>query len=109
MDKPQTELDATTILETLSRHSEKLYELGARKLGLFGSFVRGEQTPDSDIDILVTMATSDYFALADVLFYLEDVFGREIDLVQEKNIRDELRPYIVNEVVYVEGVQALSE
>lgn len=105
----QTVLDAPTILRTIAEHSDKLYELGARKLGLFGSFVRGEQTPDSDIDILVTMATPDYFAFCDVMFYLEDLFARKVDLVPEKNLRPELRPNIMNEVVYAEGIQALPE
>ena len=105
----QAELTAETILAALNAHSAKLYELGARKLGLFGSFVRGEQTPDSDIDILVTMATPDYFAFTDVMFYLEDLFGRKVDLVAEKQLREELRPYILSEVTYAEGVQALSK
>lgn len=105
----QAELTAETILAALNAHSAKLYELGARKLGLFGSFVRGEQTPDSDIDILVTMATPDYFAFTDVMFYLEDLFERRVDLVAEKQLREELRPYIMSEVIYAEGVQALSE
>jgi len=105
----EKELDAQTILDALEEHSEKLYELGARKIGLFGSFVRGEQKPESDIDILVTMASPDYFAFTDVMFYLEDLFGRKVDLVPEKNVREELRPYIMSEVVYAERVQALSE
>ncbi|HVU14657.1 MAG TPA: nucleotidyltransferase family protein [Phototrophicaceae bacterium] len=105
----KTDLTAETILNALAEHSEQLYALGARKLGLFGSFVRGEQTPESDIDILVTMATPDYFAFTDVLFYLEDLFQRKVDLVPEKRLRDELRPYIMNEVIYVERIQALPE
>ena len=80
----QTTLDAQTILQTLAEHGDKLYQLGARQLGLFGSFVRGEQTPDSDIDILVTMATPDYFAFCDVMFFLEDLFGHTVDLVPER-------------------------
>ncbi len=103
------ELTAETILAALNAHREKLYQLGARKLGLFGSFVRSEQTPDSDIDILVTMATPDYFAFTDVMFYLEDLFGRKVDLVPEKMLREELRPYVMCEVVYAEGIQALPE
>ncbi len=105
----RTALDAQTILQTLAEHGDKLYELGARKLGLFGSFVRGDQTPDSDIDLLVTMATPDYFAFCAVMFYLEDLFEHTVDLVPEKNLRPELRPNIMDEVVYAEGIQALPE
>lgn len=70
----EKELDAQTILDALTEHSEKLYELGVRKIGLFGSFVRGEQKPESDIDILVTMARPSYDDFCNVKFYLEDFF-----------------------------------
>ncbi|GAB4512249.1 MAG: hypothetical protein OHK0046_11500 [Anaerolineae bacterium] len=53
-----SELTAETILQTLSEHHETLRELGAVKLGLFGSFVRGEQRPDSDLDFVVVLAKS---------------------------------------------------
>lgn len=109
MNSAKTELNAQAILDALAEHSEKLYALGARKLGLFGSFVRGEQTADSDIDILVTMARPDYFAFTDVMFYLEDLFGRKVDLVPEKNLRKELRSFILREVIDVEALQAVPE
>lgn len=98
------ELDAQAILDALAEHSEKLYALGARRIGLFGSFVRGEQTPDSDIDILVTMARPSYDDFCNVKFYLEDFFGREVDLVMETALKPRIRPYIMSEVVYAEGV-----
>lgn len=71
----RTELDAQAILQMIAAHSDKLYELGARKLGLFGSFARGEQAPDSDIDILVTMAIPSYSAFCDVKFSLRICSG----------------------------------
>lgn len=108
MDAPKTQLDAQMILKTLSEHSEKLYALGARKLGLFGSFVRGEQTPESDIDILVTMARPSYGDYCNVKFYLEDFFGRKVDLVMEDGLKPRIRPYIMNEVIYAEGLSTLS-
>ncbi len=109
MNAPKTELDAQAILQALAEHSEKLFELGARKLGLFGSFVRGEQTPESDIDVLVTMVRPDYFEFTDVMFYLEDLFGRKVDLVPEKNLRKELRPSILREVINVEALQTVPD
>ncbi|MFN8450872.1 MAG: nucleotidyltransferase family protein [Anaerolineae bacterium] len=100
----QAELTAETILAALNAHSAKLYELGARKLGLFGSFVRGEQTPDSDIDILVTLARPSYDDYCNIKFFLEDFFGREVDLVMEDGLKERIRPYVMKEVVYVEGL-----
>lgn len=105
----QAELTAETILAALNAHSAKLFELGARRLGLFGSFVRGEQTPDSDIDILVTLARPSYNTYSSIRFYLEDMFERKVDLVPESDIKEELRPYIMNEVVYAEKLYPLSE
>jgi len=102
MDTPKTQLDAQIILRTLSEHSEKLYALGARKLGLFGSFVRGEQTPESDIDILVTMARPSYDDYCNVKFYLEDFFGRKVDLGYDELLREEIRPHVMREVRYIE-------
>jgi len=75
---------------------------GVTRLGLFGSIVRGEGKPDSDIDIVVSFdgpATSyRYFG---VQFALEDELGCQVDLVTEKAMRQELRPYIEKEIIHV--------
>jgi len=89
------------ILETLDKHRDKLRAMGARKIGLFGSYRRGTPTPESDIDILVTLARPSFDDYMDIKIFLEDEFGCKVDLVLEKTLREELRPYILNEVVYV--------
>lgn len=75
---------------------------GVKDLALFGSTVRDVARSNSDLDILVAFdgpATSQrYFG---VLFYLEDLFGCPIDLVSEKALRAELRPFIEKEAVHV--------
>jgi hypothetical protein len=75
---------------------------GVTRLALFGSTVRDTARGDSDVDILVAFdgpATSErYFG---VQFYLEYLFGCEIDLVTEKALRAELRPFIEREAVHV--------
>jgi uncharacterized protein len=75
---------------------------GVTRLALFGSTVRDSARADSDVDILVAFdgpATSDrYFG---VQFYLEDLLGRSVDLVTEKALRTELRPYIEREAQHV--------
>lgn len=75
---------------------------GVRKLSLFGSTARGTSADSSDIDVLVSFdgpATSDrYFG---VQFYLEDLLGRPVDLVTDKALRPELRPFIEHEAVHV--------
>ena len=75
---------------------------GVTRLALFGSTARDAARGDSDIDILVAFdgpATSErYFG---VLFHLEDLFGVPVDLVTDKALRPELRPFIENEAVHV--------
>ena len=81
---------------------ELMKQFGVTRLALFGSTVRDFARQDSDVDILVAFdgpATSArYFG---VQFYLEDLFGCPIDLVTEKALRPELRPFIEREAVYV--------
>ena len=90
-------------LELLSRCKPELQaSFGVTRLSLFGSTARGTAKEGSDIDILVAFdgpATSDrYFG---VQFYLEDLLGHPVDLITEKALRPELRPYIEAERVNV--------
>ena len=81
---------------------ELIKRFGIARLALFGSTARNEATDDSDIDILVAFdgpANSDrYFGLQ---FFLEDHLGVMVDLVTEKALRTELRPFIEREAVNV--------
>jgi len=91
------------VLKLLNAHKAKLAkQFGVTALALFGSTARDTASSDSDIDILVNFdgpATSKrYFG---VQFYLKDLLGRPVDLVTEKALRSELRPYIEQEAVYV--------
>lgn len=90
-------------LKKLETHKPHLMrEFGVVDLALFGSAARDETKADSDIDILVSFdgpATSRrYFG---VLFYLEDLLERPVDLVTDKALRAELRPYIEREAIHV--------
>lgn len=91
------------VLALLREHKPVLAErFGVVELALFGSTVRNEAGPDSDIDILVSLRgrrgwKSEY---SDVLRYLEDLFGNRVDLVLEADLRAELRPYIEADAVY---------
>ncbi|MGR9117707.1 MAG: nucleotidyltransferase family protein [Gammaproteobacteria bacterium] len=90
-------------LELLSRSKpELLARFGVIRLSLFGSTARDTATSGSDVDVLADFdgpATSKrYFG---VQFYLEDLLGCPVDLVTEKALRPELRPYIEQERVDV--------
>lgn len=90
-------------LELLAGSKPELQaRFGVTRLALFGSTARDTETSSSDVDILVAFggpATSKrYFG---VQFFLEDLLGCPVDLVTEKALRPELRPYIEQEQVHV--------
>jgi predicted nucleotidyltransferase len=74
-----------------------------KKIGLFGSFVKGTQHGRSDIDILVLFEEGykDFFNYMRLKYYLENLLGRKVDLVMEKAIKPRLKERILNEVKYV--------
>ena len=96
-------MNRTRVLELLTQSKPVLAaRYRVTKLALFGSTARNTARNDSDIDILVAFdgpATSErYFG---VQFHLEDLFGCPVDLVTEKALRAELRPFIEKEAVHV--------
>ena len=91
------------VLDMLRTHKPILSErFGVTGLALFGSFARDQATEKSDVDILVRFdrpATSkSYFG---VQFYIENTLGRTVDLVTDKALRAEIRPYVEREAVDV--------
>ena len=75
---------------------------GVLELALFGSTIRDEARPDSDVDILVSFdRPTDPECYFGVQFYIEDLLGRPVDLVTDKALRTELRPYVEAEAVRV--------
>ncbi len=96
-------MNRARVLELLTQSKPILAaRYGVTQLALFGSIARDTARSDSDIDVLIAFdgpATSArYFG---VQFYLEDMFGCPVDLVTEKALRAELRPFIESEAVHV--------
>jgi len=92
------------ILTTIQIHKSELLELGIRNVGLFGSYVRGEQSNKSDIDILIDFEPDkenfeNYMAVYDKI---EQLFKNErIEIVTKNGLSPYIGPKILNEVVYV--------
>lgn len=91
------------ILHFLTKHKTELEErFGVLKIGLFGSYARGDAREDSDVDVAVELVKENiadrYFGL---LHYLEDNLHKKIDLGIESNIKPALKPYIMKEIKYV--------
>ena len=74
---------------------------GIERIGLFGSFVRNEASPDSDVDILISLKQPNLFTYAIISQQLETVIGRHVDLISEKSIlKDSFRKRVEKEVIY---------
>ena len=73
-----------------------------REVGLFGSFVREQQSEASDIDVLVDFdEKADPFDLVGLALFLEDRLQRKVDVVSKSALREELRESVLQEVVLV--------
>lgn len=96
-------LTAEGIMGALADHRAWIRSLGIRRIGIFGSFVRGE---DSDIDVLIEFEEGrrSFDTYMDLKFFLEDLFGRHVDLVDQDTLKPGLAPYILRSVRYVPGI-----
>lgn len=91
------------ILDFIKAHRRQLKEqLGVEKIGLFGSYARGDAHENSDIDIAVELSdgnkANNYFEL---LHFLEDNFHKKIDLGIESTIKPAVKEYVRREIIYV--------
>jgi predicted nucleotidyltransferase len=97
-------LTPQSILETINDQKDFLQDHGVKKLGLFGSYARGEASADSDLDFLVELQEPSFDAYMDVKFFLEDTFHHEVDLVLSNQVKPRLRENILREVQYATGL-----
>lgn len=73
-----------------------------REIGVFGSYARGDQTDQSDIDVLVEFSEPvGFFAFIDLEEYLQTVLGRRIDLVSKKALKPRIGRRILQEIVTI--------
>jgi len=78
---------------------------GVAKIGIFGSTARGDDRPESDVDVLVEFAPGQttFRNFMELAFYLEDLFGRRVDLVTDQGLSRYLRPYVEQEVIWCDA------
>jgi uncharacterized protein len=92
------------ILATLRNHKPELTKLGIRDIGLFGSYVRGEQSATSDIDILIDFDPEmenydNYMAVYDIF---QQLFKTEkVEIITKNGLSPYIGPRILKEVMYV--------
>jgi predicted nucleotidyltransferase len=93
-------MNAITILR---KHEDTINErFHVSRIGVFGSFARGEGGEESDVDVLVEFKAGfkTFDNYIDLKFYLEDIFSRNVDLVTVKALKPQLKDDILQEVIY---------
>lgn len=96
-------MNRNAILKLLNEHqAELISRYGVRKLGLFGSYTRGQQNKTSDIDILVSFSKEiDLFDFIELREYLESRLKAKVDLVMKTALKPAIAKHILAEVEYV--------
>ena len=91
------------LLRLLTEHREELGRLGVRRLGLFGSFARGDQHGQSDVDLLIEFerGQKSFDAYMKVAFFLEDLLERPVEALTPESLSPYLGPGILSEIDYV--------
>ena len=89
------------ILRLLREHQAELSRFGVRSLAVFGSVARDEARPESDVDILVEFGEPvGLFEVVRLQTHLQELLGRQVDLVTRDALRPTMRDQILNEAVY---------
>ena len=84
-------------------NKEVLESYKVKSISLFGSFVRNEQKEGSDIDFLVEFTSDTYDNFIHLIFALEDLFKRNVQVVTKDDLSPYIQPYVMKEVEKIEG------
>ena len=90
------------IKKVLGKHKKELEQkYKVKEIGIFGSYVRGEQNKNSDLDVLVTLRQPIGLEFVDMAEYLEDILRIKVHLVSSGAIKPNRRRYIRKDLIYV--------
>jgi predicted nucleotidyltransferase len=100
---PEARANVEELIRVIREHLADLRErYGVESLGIFGSYVRGKQREDSDLDILVEFfRTPDLFEFVALKHELSDLLGVNVDLVMKDALKPRIGKRILQEVVEV--------
>ena len=95
--------DLEVIKVIIAKHKNELCErFKVKTIGVFGSYVRGEQRRKSDVDVLVEFKEPiDLFEFMDLENYLTDLLGIKVDLVSKKALKPHIGKRILEEVIII--------
>ncbi|RQW77536.1 MAG: nucleotidyltransferase [Methanothrix sp.] len=91
------------IIDILRRRDREIKErFHVKKIGLFGSFARGDEKESSDVDIMVEFEEPTFNNFMNLAFFLEDLFGRRVELVTPDSLSPYIASYVKKEVVWAD-------
>jgi len=98
----KNEITREEALRRMNANADRIRSFGVKRVALFGSVARGDQRSDSDVDVLVEFerGKKTFDNYMDLKFFLENVFGRNVDLVVKEAIKPALRRSILDGAVY---------
>ncbi len=90
------------IVQILQQHKEELFKkYPLKSMALFGSYSRGEETKDSDVDVMVELSVPDGMAFIRLSHELEEIIKIKVDLVSKGGMKERYMRAIENDLLYV--------
>jgi predicted nucleotidyltransferase len=91
-----------TIIQKLRSHKPELQrKYPVSRIGVFGSYARGEATENSDLDIAVDITGPMGLSFVAMANEIENIFGIKVDVVPRRSIKQDYLPYVERDIVYV--------
>lgn len=100
MQKKNNKTTSGVVQKITAMRRELTERFTVKRIGVFGSFARGEEGPESDVDIIVELAEPTFDNYMDLKFRLEEVLQHPVDLVMADTVKPRIKPIIEQEVVY---------
>lgn len=97
-------LTKDTILQKIKENKDEIRKFGIKKVGLFGSFVRGEQRQGSDVDLLVEfkLGKKNFKNFIGFSEYIEKILGKNVEILTPQSLSPYIAPYVMGEINYVQ-------
>ncbi len=101
--KPVPTKDKIKVFSLIAENKETIRRYGVLNLGLFGSFVKNQQNSQSDVDLIVEFeqGKKTYKNFIRLAYFLEEIFGRRVELLTPQSISPYMKSHIMKEVEYV--------
>ncbi|MBU1261025.1 MAG: nucleotidyltransferase family protein [Planctomycetes bacterium] len=97
----QDDFGTKPIMRKLQSHRRQIKKLGVKQLGLFGSAARGDMRANSDVDIVVKFDKTTYRRYLSLKILLEDILGRDVDLLTMPSVQGRLKKQIKKDYINV--------